>query len=200
MSGTREFPPATGGILLAAGAGRRYGLPKALVERAGRLLVESALATLRSAGCDPVVVVLGAEIETVRQRADLTGATVVDNPDWARGMGSSLRAGLATLAATSAEQTIVLLVDTPGITPAALRRVVRYRDRGALVIATYHGRPGHPVLLGRNHWPGVTRAAVGDVGARRYLRDHAERVITVECGDIADGSDLDVPDFDTSIS
>lgn len=199
MSGTRKFGEgAVGGLLLAAGAGRRYGAPKALVERDGRPLVESALATLLAGGCYPVVVVLGARAETVRQRADLSGASVVTNHNWARGMGGSLRVGLRGLTATSARMAVVLLVDTPGITPAAVRRVVRLGDPDALVVATYGGRPGHPVLLGGRHWRGVSRRAVGDVGARPYLRGNAERVVNVECGDIADGTDLDVPERQTS--
>jgi CTP:molybdopterin cytidylyltransferase MocA len=89
--------------------------------------------------------------------------------------------------------TIVLLVDTPGITAAAVRRIAGHASPAALVVATYHGQPGHPVLLGRDHWAGVAAAAHGDVGARPYLRAHHDAVITVDCADIADGTDLDRP-------
>src|SRR5437588_1746517 len=102
MVPAEEAAPPAAGLLLAAGGGRRYGMPKALVERDGRLLVEHAAQVLRAGGCDPVVVVLGAAADEVRRRADLAGAIVVDNPDWADGMGSSLRAGLAALASTGA--------------------------------------------------------------------------------------------------
>jgi nicotine blue oxidoreductase len=169
-------------------------MPKALVERDGQLLVEHGLATLRAAGCDPVVVVLGAAAETVRERADLTGALVVTNPDWADGMGSSLRAGLDALTGTDAQAATVLLVDTPGITPSAVRRVNACGSPDALVVATYHGERGHPVLLGRDHWAGVAKLAVGDVGARPYLLANRDRVVTVACEDVADGADLDRPD------
>jgi nicotine blue oxidoreductase len=183
----------TAGLLLAAGGGRRYGMPKALVERDGLLLVEHSLATLRSAGCDPLVVVLGAAARTVTERANLTGAQTVTNPDWAQGMGSSLRAGLAALQTTPAQAAAVLLVDTPGITAEAVRRVLAHADPSAVAVATYHGERGHPVLLGRDHWAGVADLAVGDVGARPYLREHHERVLTIACEDIADGTDLDEP-------
>jgi CTP:molybdopterin cytidylyltransferase MocA len=183
----------TAGLLLAAGGGRRYGMPKALVDRDGRLLVEHALATLRDAGCDPIVVVLGAADETVRERADLTGAIVVTNPDWAQGMGSSLRAGLKALTGTPVQAAAVLLVDTPGITAEAVRRVRTEAEPDALVVATYQGERGHPVLLGRDHWAGVAELANGDVGARPYLRKHRDQVRTVACEDIADGTDLDLP-------
>jgi CTP:molybdopterin cytidylyltransferase MocA len=183
--------PDVAGLLLAAGAGRRYGGPKALAEINGNLLIDTALGTLRGAGCAPLVVVLGAQAEGVRARADLSGATVIVNPAWETGMGSSLRAGLAVLAETEVDAVVVLLVDTPGITSSAIRRVMAYADGQALATATYHGQPGHPVLLGRAHWAGVAESAIGDVGARRYLAEHAPK--TVPCEDIADGTDLDRP-------
>lgn len=185
------------GLLLAAGAGRRYGAPKALVRHGGRRLVEHALAALRDGGCAPVVVVLGAAAAEVRASCDLPGAVVVDNPDWGTGMGSSLRAGLATLAGTPAAAPVVavavLLVDTPGVTAAAVRRLAGHADPQALAVASYRDAPGHPVLLGRAHWAGVAAKAVGDAGARPYLATHRGLVTTVTCEDIADGTDLDTP-------
>lgn len=179
------------GLLLAAGAGRRYGMAKALVPYGERLLVEHAVATLAGGGCAPVVVVLGAAADEVIARADLGGAVTVVNPDWATGMGSSLRVGLATLAAGSADAAVVLLVDTPGVTPAAVARLAAFAGGGALAAATYRGARSHPVLLGRRHWHGVAESAVGDVGARAYLRRHTVR--EVPCDDIACGDDLDEP-------
>jgi nicotine blue oxidoreductase len=183
----------TAGLVLAAGAGRRYGRPKALVEVGGQRLVERALATVRDAGCAPLVVVLGASAPEVRSRAELSDATVVANDGWATGMGSSLRAGLAALEPTGATAVVVMLVDTPGITTEAVRLVLARTGPDALVTATYHGQPGHPVLLGRAHWAGVAASAVGDVGARRYLSVHADLVTTVPCEAVADGTDLDEP-------
>src|SRR3954462_12656080 len=81
------------GLVPPAGGGRRYGMPKALVEYGGSLLVERAVRTA-AAVCDPVLVVLGAQAGDVWQRADLTGATVLANAYWASGMASSLRVGL----------------------------------------------------------------------------------------------------------
>lgn len=182
--------------MLAAGAGRRYGMPKALVAFQGQLLVERAAQRLRTGGADPVVVVLGAGAEQVRGTARLAGATVVENPDWATGMGSSLRAGLAALAGTAAVAVVVLLVDQPGITAEAVRRVAARAAPHALVMAGYGDdahRRGHPVLLGRDHWSGVAAQAAGDTGARAYLRDRPAAVAVVPCGDVADDRDVDVP-------
>ncbi|HZC26159.1 MAG TPA: NTP transferase domain-containing protein, partial [Actinopolymorphaceae bacterium] len=85
------------GLLLAAGAGRRMGRPKALVEFDGQLLVERGIGLLRAGGCRPVHVVLGAAYDEIADVADLSGSTVLHNQAWASGMGSSLRAGLASL-------------------------------------------------------------------------------------------------------
>jgi nicotine blue oxidoreductase len=181
------------GLLLAAGAGRRYGRPKALVRLGGRLLVESATETLRAAECRPIVVVLGAGADEVLAMADLSCAVVVHNPDWATGMGSSLRAGLTYLAGTTVPATVVTLVDMPGVNALAVLRVSARATSRSLVVATYGDQRGHPVLLGRDHWPGVIATAVGEVGARSYLAAHAAEVVAVPCGDIADPTDLDVP-------
>ena len=177
------------GLLLAAGAGRRMGMPKALVTYGGRLFVESAAGVLTSAGCRPVVVVLGASAETVRAEADLGECLVVDNPDWPSGMGSSVRVGLAALPDVAA--VVVLPVDVPGVTPAAVDRLMAVAGPDVLARASYDGVPGHPVVIGRSHWPGVIASAVGDVGARDYLRTHD--VLDVPCADVAIGTDVDRP-------
>lgn len=181
------------GLVLAAGAGRRYGQPKALVEVGGRPLVVRAVDTLLAAGCDPAAVVVGARSDQVRALIADTPALVVDNPDWPTGMASSLRAGLVALAGTDAVAVVVLLVDMPGITVAAVRRLSRHARSDTLSAAVYGQRRGHPVLLGRDHWAAVAASATGDAGARGYLADHADLVVGVDCTDVADPTDLDVP-------
>jgi CTP:molybdopterin cytidylyltransferase MocA len=175
------------GLLLAAGGGRRYGMPKALARHGDRLFVEHAAAVLHEAGCTPVVIVLGAAAEEVRATAALPGSILVDNPDWATGMGSSLRVGLDAL--DDAVAAVVLPVDTPGVTAAAVLRLADLAAPDALARASYDGAPGHPVLLGRAHWPGVRELATGDSGARDYLR--RREVLDVPCADVASGEDID---------
>jgi molybdenum cofactor cytidylyltransferase/nicotine blue oxidoreductase len=180
------------GLVLAAGGGRRYGMPKALVEYEGSLLVERAVRTARAV-CDPVLVVLGARAVDVWRTADLDGATVLANRDWETGMASSLRTGLDGLRGWPGrvDAALVLLVDMPGMTPAALAQLAAHAGPDALAVATYHGVRGHPVLLGREHWAGVAGSATGDEGARRYLATH--EVTEVDCTGLADPTDLDVP-------
>ncbi|HET9379583.1 MAG TPA: nucleotidyltransferase family protein [Streptomyces sp.] len=189
---THDEPPVAG-LLLAAGGGRRLGgRPKALLEHRGRPLVEHAAGVLRAAGCARVHVVLGAAADEVRGRAALDGCVLVDNPGWEAGMGSSLRAGLASLAGTGARAAVVSLVDQPGIGPEAVSRVcAAYRDGTSLAAAAYAGVRGHPVLLGRGHWAGIAASARGDRGARAYLAGHEGAVTLVECGDVARPDDID---------
>jgi CTP:molybdopterin cytidylyltransferase MocA len=106
-------------------------------------------------------------------------------------MGPSLVAGLRALTGTGADSAVVGLVDTPDVGAAVVRRVVTAvgSGPGALGRAAYDGVPGHPVVLGRDHWDGVVASATGDRGARAYLAGHPHRV--VECGDLATGADVD---------
>ncbi len=106
-------------------------------------------------------------------------------------MGASLRCGLAAL--NGPDAAVVHLVDMPGVTAAAIARLVDRSSPAALVRAAYDGLPGQPVLIGREHWAGVRAAAVGDAGARAYLRGHPA-VELVECGDVAVPDDVDTPD------
>ncbi|MFJ9711341.1 NTP transferase domain-containing protein [Streptomyces sp. NPDC101234] len=181
------------GLLLAAGGGRRLGgRPKALLTHRGRPLVEYTVGALRAGGCGPVHVVLGARAGEVRERAELGDCVIVENPDWAEGMGSSLRAGLESLAGAGVPAVLVSLVDQPGIGGAAVARVLgAYRDEGSLVSAAYDGVRGHPVLFGARHWAGIAAGAVGDQGARGYLKAHEEAITLVECGDVAEPYDID---------
>ncbi|MFI9819562.1 NTP transferase domain-containing protein [Streptomyces sp. NPDC052013] len=181
------------GLLLAAGGGRRLGgRPKALLPHRGRPLVEYAVRMLREGGCARVHVVLGAQGDEVRERASLPGCVLVDNPAWEQGMGTSLRAGLDSLAGTGARAALVSLVDQPGIGAEAVARVLgAYDSAESLVSAAYDGVRGHPVLFGAAHWAGVAATATGDRGARAYLKEHAGRITLVECGDVADPYDID---------
>lgn len=182
------------GLLLAAGGGRRLGgRPKALLEHRGRPLVEHTVGVLRAAGCTRVHVVLGAQAAAVRERARLDGCVLVENPQWADGMGSSLRAGLDSLSGTGARAVLVSLVDQPGIGAEAVRRVLAaYKDETSLVSAAYDGVRGHPVLFGSAHWAGIAATASGDRGARAYLKEHAEEIVLVECGEVAQPYDIDI--------
>jgi nicotine blue oxidoreductase len=124
---------------------------------------------------------------------DLPGVLTVHNPDWRSGMGSSLAAGLTTVP-DSCQAAVIALVDQPLIGPEAVRRLIAAHAAGAsIAVAAYHGAPRNPVLLAREHWAGVIALAVGDAGARPFLRAHPGLVTPVECGDTGRPDDLDTP-------
>ena len=184
------------GLLLAAGAGRRMGLPKGLVRDGhGRAWVTRSVAALVDGGAAPLLVVVGARSGEVAALVPPPALTVLA-PDWDEGMGASLRAGLRELQAAAGPQVLaalVGLVDTPGVGAEVVARLVRHAlaaGPSVLARACYAGVPGHPVLLGRQHWSGVIGTARADAGARGYLA--GRDVVLVECGDIGDGRDVDV--------
>jgi CTP:molybdopterin cytidylyltransferase MocA len=179
------------GLLLAAGAGSRMGRPKALVsDELGSWLLRACV-TLRNGGCDDVVVVIGAEAPRARVLLGDLPVDVVEATDWADGMSASLRTGLAHTATGNADAALVHLVDLPDVGPEVVARLIQDASSGALARAVYDGRPGHPVLIGRDHWDGVVQEALGDLGARDYLVAHG--VLEVECNDLAAGLGIDRP-------
>jgi CTP:molybdopterin cytidylyltransferase MocA len=180
------------GLLLAAGAGRRMGRPKALLrDMQGVPFLSRAVGELLEGGCADVTVVLGAGVDQARALLDAVAAEVVVADDWQEGMGASLRAGLAALRPGSSAA-LVSLVDLPDVTAAVVARLLAEPVTSrSLARAAYDGVPGHPVLLGRDHWQGVAQGASGDKGARDYLAPRQVRL--VECGDLASGRDVDTP-------
>lgn len=180
------------GLLLAAGSGRRYGAPKAMVDTGDGPWVVRALGTLD--GCDQRIVVVGAAADEVRAVV-AQRALVVLNAEHRSGMASSLRSGL--LAVGPVDAVLITLVDLPDVTDAVTRRLIGAigpSPRSALLRATFHGRPGHPVVIGAEHVPALCAAlAAGepDSGGGDYLRAHG--VIPIECGDLAEGIDIDRP-------
>ncbi|MFB2597602.1 NTP transferase domain-containing protein [Herbiconiux sp. P17] len=246
--------PGAVGVLLAAGAGRRMGRPKALVvgDDGEPWLVRGA-SVLQESGCADVVVVLGAEAGRARTLLANPGAhtrtllespgahvrtflespeaharallettpatpapaaattapptpsrriTIVVAPDWAEGIGASLRAGLAAAESWGAEPNarapgdharfaVVTLVDLPELRPEAIRRVAEGATETTLRQASYGGRPGHPVVIGAAHFAALAATLDGDVGARPYLTAHG--VEAVDCTDLGGGDDVDAP-------
>ncbi|WP_053202404.1 nucleotidyltransferase family protein [Jiangella muralis] len=183
------MPSDVAGLVLAAGSGSRYGGPKALVEYEGSRLVDRAVSLLRGGGCAPVVVVSGAVPLTV------PGAVVVHNPDWATGMGSSLRAGLRALSWAPTDAVVVALVDQPWVGVEAVTRLRTAWAAGdvPVAVATYDGRRGNPVLLARPVWPEVAALADGDVGARPFMQAHPDLVTLVDCTGTGSPADVDTP-------
>jgi molybdenum cofactor cytidylyltransferase len=172
-------------VLLAAGAGRRYGKPKVLVDG----WLDGAVGALRDGGCADVVVVLGAA-----EVAAPPGAVAIVAPDWDEGLSVSVRTGLAHAERMRADYAVLHVIDTPDVGPAVVARVVgRAVASGSGLARAYFGdRPGHPVVMARRHWPEVLAQISGDEGAGAYLRSRPD-VEIVDCGDLAGGRDIDAP-------
>ncbi|MFE5838454.1 nicotine blue oxidoreductase [Arthrobacter sp. NPDC056493] len=195
--------PSTTGVLLAAGAGTRLGHgPKALLPFRGRTLVEVLADILLDGGCREVVVVLGAGAGDVRGRTDLARHTVVENPGWAGGMGSSFRAGLDR--ARQEDHVLVALVDQPGLTAETVTRLLRAHRPGRVTAAAYRDatgklRRGHPLLLDATLRAEAAASAGGDAGARLFLQANPQLIDLVDCtlppgSGQSGGEDLDTPD------
>lgn len=179
------------GLLLAAGAGSRMGQPKALVrDPDGTQWLRRAVTVLQEGGCGEVTVVLGAGAAEAAALLEDTGAAAVVSERWSEGMSASLRTGLESLSGSEALAAVVMLVDLPDVTAAVVRHVAsQVTGPDQLARASYDGRPGHPVVIGRDHWTAVADQVSGDRGAIDYLARHGVR--DIECGDLATGRDRD---------
>jgi molybdenum cofactor cytidylyltransferase len=182
------------GVVLAAGGASRFGSPKQLAELDGVPLLQHAVdAILGVPAIDPVVVVLGAAADRVREAVDLGDAREVACPDWEEGMAASLRCGIAEVG--DADWVVVTLGDQPRVTSqviAAIMDVAVAAPPGVdAVRAVYDGVPGHPVALSRAMLPGVAKLR-GDVGARELLG--SARVRTFEAARLCDPVDVDTPE------
>lgn len=158
------------GVVLAAGRSSRLGRPKQLLELEGRPLLQHVVDSVRSAGLDEVVVVLGHAAADVEARLLLPeSARTVVNPDYAEGQSTSLRVGLAALG-RDVEAAVIVLGDQPGVPPGLIRRAVaEWRASGAPVLRPlFRGTPGHPVVAGRAAWEAFMGAS-GDEGARGVM-------------------------------
>jgi molybdenum cofactor cytidylyltransferase len=178
-----------GGLVLAAGAGTRFGSAKQLADLDGRPLLEHSILAMVASPVDRVVVVLGSGAEEVLAELDLHGARAVVCSRWEEGQSASLAYGLAEL--SDCEAVVVTLGDQPRVSPDAIRRVIAARGDGAAAVrATYDGEPGHPVLLERVLFERM-RDVTGDHGARNLLISMQTREIP--CEDLGGGQDVDTP-------
>jgi molybdenum cofactor cytidylyltransferase len=167
------------GLLLAAGGARRFGSQKLTAEWRGEPLVRHAARALLAAA-DRVIVVVGSESAAVRVALAGLNVVTIENADWALGLATSLRAGIAGLPA-DCEAAVVTLGDQPGIEPRVIRAVIaRWRERGtAIASASYDGTRAHPVLFARSVFPELL-ALDGDAGARLLVERSPDRVAYVD--------------------
>lgn len=209
-------PGPTVGLVLAAGQGRRLGLgAKALLRTGGVSLVARAVGALRAGGGNPVLVVIGAQAEEVAAEVAAAGGEPVLNPDWASGLGSSFRHGVAALPGGAA-RVMVTLVDQPGVGAEVVQRVLAGHRPGRVAAAEYAPVGGAPAGGGPSTGampvaPSTPRArhpmvfdvqlareaailAEGDRGAREFLRRRPDLLDLVDCSAIGSAADVDTPE------
>jgi molybdenum cofactor cytidylyltransferase len=168
-------------IVLAAGGSSRMGRPKMLLPLGPGTVLSAAVKPLLAADLDRVIVVLGAEAETVRQEARLPDdrrLRFAVNESWREGMAVSLRRGLS--ACPTAEAVLIALGDQPTVSSDLVRRILAaWTPAHRLVVPLHGSRAVHPVLFSRALFPEL-RALAGDVGAREVVRCHWHEALFVE--------------------
>jgi len=183
------------GIILAAGESARMGEDKALLPWGTTTFLGHLLRQVKDSPVGLVRVVLGANAETVQKRIPLGTAEVVVNRDWQKGQLSSLQAALDSLPRGMVEAALVCLVDHPCITSSVIRQLIdNFLEGGKLiVIPTYRGRRGHPVIFSAKLFDELRRAPLA-VGARAVVRAHRNDILEVATDE--EGVILNVNDKD----
>jgi len=179
-------------IILAAGASRRLGQPKQLVQVGGETLLSRTIRVAREAGADPVFVVMGANGSLLAEQLDLSQVTTVMNPDWEQGIASSIQAGIRALLQVEAGATAALLLvcDQPRLTSEHLIALVgAYEQAGEvrIVASRYAGIAGIPAIFPASQFAGLT-ALQGDTGARHLLRETKFQMTMIDF----EGGEMDI--------
>jgi molybdenum cofactor cytidylyltransferase len=183
------------GLILAAGESSRMGTPKATLTYCGRTFLERIVQTLRQIDIERIVVVLGHQAEDIQRHIKIGPAQVVINPDYRRGQTSSLQVGLRSLIADEPEAVVLCLVDHPAVSAETVRRIVAtfWQCGAPVVIPTYQGRRGHPVLIGHQVFDELLGLAC-DVGADSVVRRYRPATQFVEVEDEGIVIDVDDPE------
>ena len=167
------------GLLLAAGGSSRLGRPKQLVEWKGKTLIRRAAEALIEAGCSPVVVVLGAEVESLLEEFKGLDVEVVINDSWDSGMGSSIAFGMRSIISTDLQPDAVLisLCDQPLVTAEKLRPFIEtlVLSHADVIAAHYNDVAGVPALFSSQYFPDLA-ALDGEKGAREIIRNSPDAV------------------------
>ena len=182
-------------IILAAGASKRMGYPKALLSYRGRPFLAGIMEACYAAGVEKRVVVLGYYHDKIREEIDLSDVVVAMNEDLEAGPIGSIRAGLAALAPFPVDGVVVWPVDRPHVAVATVEALLdAFRTtHQPIVVPTHGGHRGHPVLFGRRVFAELL-GAPNEEGARAVVHQDPSRVAEVPVEDPAVLEDFNTPD------
>ena len=181
-------------LILAAGRSRRMGTPKLLLPYEGTSIVQNVVRKVRAAGVPSVLVVLGAERDSIKDILKDDSVKFVRNPDFRRGMLSSVQSGLRALP-RAATWAMVLLGDQPALSEPVIRAMLQARERTAkgILVPVCKGKRGHPLLFDLKYKKEAL-ALDPAIGLRQLLRDHPDDILEVEVEDEAVLKDIDTPE------
>ena len=197
--GTPEAAPTVArkvaAIVLAAGRSTRMGRNKLMADLEGTPLLVRAVDAALASRARPVIVVTGHESDKTRAALLGRAVSIVHNPDYEKGLSTSLRRGIGALPA-EADAALVCLGDMPKVSAAMLDRLIQAFnpvEGRAICVPTWNGKRGNPVLWGRQFFPEMA-ALTGDVGAKHLMADHPELVVEVPAEDDGVLADVDTPE------
>jgi molybdenum cofactor cytidylyltransferase len=184
-------------VVLAAGTSTRMGRAKQLLPLGGATVLAQTIENVRAAALPEIVLVLGASAEAIRRQLPpslLASLKIVVNPAYGQGMASSLRVGLSHVDARS-DAALIVLGDQPFIQPQTVYQIMNgyHRTRAPIVIPSYQGNRGNPVLLDRSVFSEVM-ALEGDIGCRAIFPNHLDAILKVEVEDPGILLDIDNED------
>ncbi len=182
------------GLILAAGESSRMGRDKALLNYRGRTFLDTIIQTLRDTGIERIAVVLGHHAEEIQRATNLEGVDVVVNSEYRRGQTSSLQCGLRALESPALEGVVLCLVDHPAVSAATIQKLVQSFQQSPtpLVIPTYQGQRGHPVVIGRALFTELLNLGP-DEGANTVIRKYRDTTRFLETDDEGTILDVDMP-------
>lgn len=178
-------------VVPAAGWGARFRGIKPLMPRGKGTALGEVVHRLHEAGIETVHVIVGHHAAAVAAEARRVGATPIENPSFGRGLASSLHVGLDAVSQDAAG-ILIHLADMPDVDPTTLRAVIAAADAGASIVRpTYDGRPGFPVYFAARHRAELKTSLRGDRGARDYIAEHRQELVTVDVEDAGCVTDID---------
>ncbi|MFL6521139.1 MAG: NTP transferase domain-containing protein [Chthoniobacterales bacterium] len=179
-------------VILAAGGSSRLGRPKQLLIFHGETLIRRSVRAAAGAGCDPVIVVVGNLGDTIQRELRSTSTIVVENPEWQRGLGTSVRRGLQEVG-DSIDAVVLLTCDQPLVDKTLVAELITVHEkiRKPMVAASYANTLGVPALFDRSCFADLL-ALPNDSGAKKLITSRPNDVATVpfEQGAI----DIDTPE------